>query len=102
MLGLRRLRLACALAALMVAAFTLASCGRNGPPLPPPGPVAAQPPSAAVAGALPPGAPGAPVGGPAGDAQAQANAQKNGFDLLGNPVAPSGQKKSFLLDPLLQ
>jgi hypothetical protein len=29
-------------------------------------------------------------------------AQKTGFDANGNPIAPPGQKKSFLLDPLLQ
>ena len=35
-------------------------------------------------------------------ADAQETAQKNGFDAHGNPVAPPGQKKPFLLDPLLQ
>jgi len=27
---------------------------------------------------------------------------KNSFDVQGNPVAPPGQKKPFILDPLLQ
>jgi len=93
-----RWSVAFALAALIAAAFGLAACGRNGPPLPPPGPVAAQPPPAAPAAAAP-----SPVPGTTTDAAtAQANAQKNGFDSFGNPVAPPGQKKSFLLDPLLQ
>jgi hypothetical protein len=29
-------------------------------------------------------------------------ALKTGFDSQGNPVSPPGQKKSFILDPLLQ
>jgi hypothetical protein len=29
-------------------------------------------------------------------------AAKSGFDANGNPVAPPSQKKSFLLDPILQ
>jgi hypothetical protein len=99
-LSLNRLSVAFALAVLTVAAFALAACGRNGPPLPPPGPVAAEP---APPGAAPSGALGASAGGPATSGPtAQETAQKNGFDIFGNPVAPSGQKKSFLLDPLLQ
>jgi hypothetical protein len=31
-----------------------------------------------------------------------AAAQKTGFDAQGNPVATPGQKRPFLLDPLLQ
>jgi len=92
---LRRLNFVLAAAMLMAAALTLVGCGRNGPPLPPPGPVAAAPP-AAVAETQPGGpapAPGAPPG---------TTAQRNGFDVSGNPVAAPGQKKSFLLDPLLQ
>ena len=47
--------------------------------------------------------PGTPAdAGAAGAATAQNNAAKNGFDAYGNPVAPPGQKKSFLLDPVLQ
>jgi hypothetical protein len=99
-LVLNRLNVAVALALLVAAAFTLAACGRNGAPLPPPGPVAAEPPPGGMA--LAPGvasAPGAP--GTPGSA-AQQTAVKNGFDVFGNPVAPPGQKKSFLLDPILQ
>jgi hypothetical protein len=84
-----RLTWAAASAVLAAVALALASCGRNGSPLPPPGPVAATPPPAAAS---------SPGAAPA----AQPSAQKNGFDMFGNPVAPPGQKKSFLLDPLLQ
>jgi hypothetical protein len=48
-------------------------------------------------------APSATLGDPvASGPTAQETAQKNGFDAYGNPVAPAGQKKSFLLDFLLQ
>jgi hypothetical protein len=48
-------------------------------------------------------APASSVGGPVVQGPAaQETAMKNGFDAYGNPVAPPGQKKSFLLDPLLQ
>jgi predicted small lipoprotein YifL len=95
-LAFNRLSFASVLIVLTAAAFTLAACGRNGPPLPPPGstptPTASATPSA---GTSPTGAPGADGPTP------QQTAQKNGFDMFGNPVAPPGQKKSFLLDPLL-
>jgi hypothetical protein len=99
---------------LAAAALVVAACGRNGPPLPPPGPVAAEPAPAAVAAsptAAPPVSPAVaavPTAPPATGAPvvtaptAQQTAVKNGFDIFGNPVAPPGQKKSFLLDPLLQ
>jgi hypothetical protein len=35
-------------------------------------------------------------------AAADAAAQKTGFDSQGNPVATSGPKRPFILDPLLQ
>jgi hypothetical protein len=38
---------------------------------------------------------------PGAPAQTAAGA-KTGFDVNGNPVAPPSQKKSFLLDPILQ
>jgi len=94
-LALNRLNVAFALILLSATALTLAACGRNGDPLPPPGPVAANPPPLGTA------AP-SPVPGAATGPTAQITAQKNGFDANGNPVAPPGQKKSFLLDPLLQ
>ena len=97
---LNRLRFVFSLAALVAAVLTLAACGRNGPPLPPPGPVAAEPPPAAAT-VTPAGTPASTFGGPAGPT-AQETAQKNGFDIFGNPVAPPGQKKTFPLDPLLQ
>jgi predicted small lipoprotein YifL len=80
--------------------MALAACGRVGPLEPPPGPAispsasALPPPS--VAGAAPPD-PYSP-----NTAAAQEKAQKSGFDIYGNPVAPTGQQKSFLLDFLLQ
>jgi hypothetical protein len=95
-LDFKRLSVAFALIALTAAAFMLAACGRNGMPLPPPAstptPTASATPPTATS---PTGAPGA--NGPT----PQQTAQKNGFDMFGNPVAPPGQKKSFLLDPLL-
>jgi hypothetical protein len=36
------------------------------------------------------------------NAAAEAAAQKTGFDAQGNPVATSGSKRPFILDPLLQ
>ena len=96
-LAFNRLNVAFALAVLTAAALMLAACGRNGPPLPPPGSTPAP-----MASTTPP-----PGTSPAGAAAAngptsQQTAQKNGFDMVGNPVAPPGQKKTFLLDPLLQ
>jgi predicted small lipoprotein YifL len=99
-LALDRLSAAFALVLLSAAAFGLAACGRNGPLEPPPGPAVGVAPSAAAA---PPSGPGSIISGPvASGPTAQETAQKNGFDTLGNPVAPPGQKKSFLLDFLLQ
>jgi hypothetical protein len=52
---------------------------------------------------MPPVAPSSSVGGPVEQGPtAHETAMRNGFDAYGNPVAPPGQKKSFLLDPLLQ
>ena len=86
-------------AVLAVALLALTACGRAGGLEPPPGPAVTGTPTAA---ATPP-APAAVVGGPveSGPAALEA-AQNSGFDAYGNPVAPPGQKKSFLLDPLLQ
>jgi len=39
---------------------------------------------------------------PGTNAPSQTTAAKTGFDANGNPIAPPGQKKSFLLDPILQ
>jgi predicted small lipoprotein YifL len=84
------------LVALIAAALGLASCGRNGPLGLPPSAAAAQPVAAAPPPAAPPGSPDAAA------AAALESSQKNGFDAQGNPVAAAGQKKSFILDPLLQ
>jgi predicted small lipoprotein YifL len=99
-LAFDRLNVTLARAALIAVAFALAACGRNGPPLPPPGPAVQPAPNAQAA---PAGGPAPAAGGPvASGPTVQDTAQKNGFDIFGNPVAPPGQKKSFLLDPLLQ
>jgi predicted small lipoprotein YifL len=89
-----RLRSRLVLAAAGVAALALAGCGRNGPLELPPGPaVPAQPVSSAPL-TQPDGTPipGSP----------QDTAMKTGFDQYGRPVAAQGEKKSFILDPLLQ
>jgi predicted small lipoprotein YifL len=72
------------------AALSLSACGRNGALEMPPGP-AFQPAPADTSGA-PPGAPLPP----------QDTIARTGFDIHGNPAATPGQKKPFLLDPLLQ
>jgi predicted small lipoprotein YifL len=102
-----------ALVLLGVAAFGLSACGRAGPLELPPGPSVGASPAASAAStastasaAPPPSGPSAAIGGPAGTTVAGGMtpeaAQKNGFDAYGNPVAPAGNKKSFLLDFLLQ
>jgi predicted small lipoprotein YifL len=75
----------------VLAALGLSGCGRSGPLELPPGPATS--------------APGAQLTTPTsaipGSAQ-EAAAVRNGFDARGNPVATPGEKKSFILDPLLQ
>jgi hypothetical protein len=93
----KRLRAGFVLGVLGVAAVSLAACGRAGPPEPPPGPIFSSynPPAAAPA---PP-----PVGAPvAGAPVTPDQAQKTGFDAYGNPIAPPSERKSFILDFLLQ
>ena len=93
----KRLRAGLVLAVLGVAAFSLAACGRAGPPELPPGPAfgSYSPPAAG------PAAP--PIGAPATAAPATPDqAQKTGFDAYGNPIAPPSERKSFFLDFLLQ
>jgi predicted small lipoprotein YifL len=89
------------LAVLIVAALGLAACGRAGPLELPPGP--------AGYGTAAPLAPMLPTSNPAPDtpgtpltAEAAANNAKTGFDSHGNPVAGPGQRRPFILDPLLQ
>jgi len=88
-----RIRLALVLAAMAgIAALGLAGCGRVGPLELPPGPASTPAPNAQMSssdGLIVPGS-------------AQDTALKNGFDAQGNPVATTGQKKQFILDPLLQ
>jgi predicted small lipoprotein YifL len=76
---------------LSFAALALSACGRAGPLEPPPGPAAV--PSANAQLTQPDGS---PAPGSSQDA-----AVKSGFDPQGNPVA-TGQKRSFILDPLLR
>jgi predicted small lipoprotein YifL len=82
-----------ALVAAGIALMALAGCGRNGPLELPPGPATTTP-SASTQLTTPDGrpVPGSP----------QDTAMKTGFDTAGRPVATAGEKKSFILDPLLQ
>jgi predicted small lipoprotein YifL len=66
----------------------LSGCGRAGPLESPPGPAT---PSAQLSSDRTP-VPGSP----------QDTAMRTGFDAQGNPVATTGQKRPFILDPLLQ
>jgi predicted small lipoprotein YifL len=79
------------LISVVLAALGLSGCGRSGPLELPPGP--ASPASSAQLTT--------PTSAVPGSAQ-EAAAVHNGFDARGNPVAPVGEKKSFILDPLLQ
>jgi len=81
-----------ALAGSIAVALALSACGRAGPLEPPPGPAAAPAPTAQV---IQPDVPLTP------SAAADAAAQKTGFDAQGNPVAATGPKRPFILDPLL-
>jgi predicted small lipoprotein YifL len=88
--GRHRLRASFALAAAVVTALSLAACGRKGELELPPGPATQLSPSF-----LPPSA-------STRQQQDDATAAKNGFDSRGNPVAGPGQKRTFILDPILQ
>jgi predicted small lipoprotein YifL len=85
---------ACVLALILLsfAALTLSACGRAGPLEPPPGPAAVAAPSPQLTQPDGTPAPGSP----------QDTAAKTGFDAQGNPVAASGPKRPFILDPLIQ
>jgi predicted small lipoprotein YifL len=77
------------LAVAAIAAFGLSGCGRAGPLELPPGPAT---PAAQLT---------SPAGTPA-PGSAEDPAVRTGFDAQGNPVATPGQKKSFILDPILR
>jgi len=77
-LALDRLSVRFAVAVIAAAAFVLSACGRNGPLDPPPSAAAPPPPAASSVDAA--AAPGA--------------------NPAAQPAPP--QKKSFILDPLLQ
>jgi hypothetical protein len=97
-----RLRAGFVVALLGAAAFSLAACGRAGPPEPPPGPAFGSSPQPSAA-ATAPIAPGAVPGSPDDSREKQyEKAVQNGFDVHGNPVAPPSERKSFFLDFLLQ
>jgi len=82
-----------ALAGSIAVALALSACGRAGPLESPPGPAVVPTPTAQV---VQPDVPLSP------EAAADAAAQRTGFDAQGNPVATSGSKRPFILDPLLQ
>ena len=75
-----------ALAALLAAAFVLGACGRKG--------ALDLPPEAAIGQQAPP----PPVVPAPGTAPPIA---QGGFDAQGNPIAPPGPRRGFILDPLL-
>jgi predicted small lipoprotein YifL len=99
-LARHRLCVALALAAAVAASLGLSGCGRKGPLDLPPSDVASasKPPPPAPTASLPGASPSAD---PSAET-AQQTAARTGFDSRGNPVAAPGEKKGFLLDPLLQ
>jgi hypothetical protein len=101
-----RLRICVAALVLGATAFGLAGCGRTGAPEKPTagsgGLGWAFPPSLGAAPPVQPGDTGPKPSVAGANTPGQATASKTGFDTNGNPVAAAGQKKSFLLDPILQ
>jgi predicted small lipoprotein YifL len=89
-LTIDRLSFRVAMTVAALAALGLSGCGRAGPLELPPGPAAA--PSAQLTSPN-----GSTVPGSADD-----TAVKTGFDARGNPVATPGEKKTFILDPILR
>ena len=93
---------------LIVAALGLAACGRAGPLELPPGPAGygtvapLAPPTSPMSSMLPTSSPAPDTPGTPLTAEAAANNAKTGFDSHGNPVAGPGQRRPFILDPLLQ
>ena len=100
----KRLRAGFVVAALGFVAVSLAGCGRAGPPELPPGPVFSsyQPPAAAPPAAAQAAPPAAPGSNEDMREKQYEKAAQNGFDRNGNPVAPPSERKSFILDFLLQ
>jgi len=93
---LLHIRRTIALAGWIAVALALAACGRAGPLEPPPGPATAPVPSAQASPQV------RQADTPLPGVAENAAAQKTGFDSQGNPVATSGQKRPFFLDPILQ
>jgi predicted small lipoprotein YifL len=86
------------LAAAVAAALSLGGCGRKGPLDLPPG-------EGPPAGGLTTPSPPATISGPAflpGPTHVTPTPAQSGFDAHGNPVAPPGPDKPFILDPLLR
>jgi hypothetical protein len=85
-----------------VAAVGLSACGRNGALEIPPGPVGFQPAPAALSAPPPGPVASAPADASAAQPTPQDTVARTGFDVHGNPAATPGQKRPFLLDPLLR
>jgi predicted small lipoprotein YifL len=99
----RRAFLGLALGSIVI--LGLAGCGRKSGLDPPPSAAVPRSPPASTAQASPPSpspSPPASAAGASPSLPGQDVAAKTGFDAQGNPVAGSGQKKSFILDFLLQ
>ncbi len=83
--------------AAALGALGLVACGRKGPLEMPPGPAMEPPVAAAPAPQYLP-----PASNFGTQPQENAGTARSGFDAQGNPVAAPSEKKSFILDPLLQ
>ena len=92
MAGVRLVFQRAVLAAGLTAALGLSACGRAGPLELPPGPAVTPAQTSQLTQPDGSPAPGSP----------QDTAVKTGFDARGNPVAATGPKRPFILDPLLQ
>ncbi len=101
-LAFNRLMVRLPLGVVVVAALALSACGRAGAPEMPPGPIGAQPAPAALSAPPPSAVPASSADAAAAAGTPQDTIAKTGFDVHGNPAASPGQKKPFILDPLLQ
>lgn len=98
-----RFKVIVAVAAAVITALGLSACGRNGALEMPPGPAGAQPAPTVSSGSPASGLlPGTSSSSSDTAATPQETVAKTGFDAQGNPAASQGQKKPFILDPLLR
>jgi len=99
-----RLTVPLLLGAAILAAVALSACGRNGGLEVPPGPAGVQPTSSALNAppSVPPSQAPTPSDPYAAPGTPQDTIAKTGFDSQGNPAATPGQKRPFILDPLLR